>query len=308
MPRRPRSHQLEAEARRQLKEIFDGGEGWSINDLHEDYGEDLLVRIFQQQKATPLSFYVQSKATDSIARFRKKTLRFSVPLSKTHLQHWAGFWEPVFLTLYDSRSRKTYWECGQTFLETQFGSARFRKKHKTLTVDVPEANILDRHGVKRILNITKVRFQRHHDEKIGTEALLSLLEERAGLRTVGYDPRAGILLMEDHKKQKEHVFFGKAGELVGLLTQDHQDQNEIYNAIIMAGLNHMQKTIKIDSKTGTVTILDDNGLVREQHATLEDWHLSERIKTELRGPDEKIRIVRRLRRQLSKRIRSRPRA
>jgi len=304
MPKRPRSHQLEAEARRQLKDLFDGSEGWSINDLHEDYGEDLLVRIFEEEKATPFSFYVQSKATDSIHRFKKKSLRFSVPISTAHLEQWSGFWEPVFLTLYDSRSRKTYWECIQVFLEGRKGSKRLKKFNKSVTIDIPETNLLDKRGLRRILNITKARFRRHRDEEAGAKVLLSLLEERAGLQAIEYSPSSGMLWLKDRKKRSEVVFFGRMQPVIDFLIE----REGSFNRWFKGALIRMEKSFKKDRKTGNVTILDDNGLVREQYATLEDYHLEERVQKELEGPDHLVARILRLRRHLSQRTRSRPRA
>jgi hypothetical protein len=293
MPKRPRAHQLEAEARRELKEIFDGGQGWTVEDLHEDYGEDLLVRIFQQNKATPLSFYVQSKATDSIARFQKQPSKFSVRVSKGHMRHWADFWEPVVVTLYDAKTRKTYWECVQIFVEGRDGDKRIKNPGKTLTISIPYANILDKSGIKRILSITKARFQRHHDERVFAEALMNLLKERAGLHVVQYDARSGILILEDKKKRTEHVFFGRACELVSFITDDLKVS---YNDLLRDYLKRLSKTFKRDSRTGSVSILDDAGKVIEQYIKLEDWHFKERVKDELEDVEDCLKSMRRFRR------------
>jgi hypothetical protein len=59
MPNRPRSHQLEDLSRVQLRQIF-SQYGWVVWDLHPDYGEDLLVRIFSKNMATQYSFFVHS--------------------------------------------------------------------------------------------------------------------------------------------------------------------------------------------------------------------------------------------------------
>ena len=52
MPRRPRQHILEDLARAELHRVFEEF-GWAVEDLKKDYGEDLLVRIFDKGVATP---------------------------------------------------------------------------------------------------------------------------------------------------------------------------------------------------------------------------------------------------------------
>lgn len=301
MPKKPRSHQLESIARGKLKEILDGGCGWSVEDLHRDYGEDLLVRIFQQRKATPFSFYIQSKSTDSITRMRRRSSKFSVPVSKAHARQWAKFWEPVFVTLYDAKSQKTYWECIQIFLATENGKKRLKSSGNTIVIDVPEANVLDDVGVKRMFHITKSRFQRHHYETNGVEILFSLLEERAGLKVVDYNFRTGILLMEDRKGRSECTFFGIMREKLEAIFDSGKVSlsNASFNKFMLKSMNSMKNSFKKDPKTGRVTILNEDGTLKQQFDTLEDWHFAERVEDELRDLDRELREIRKLRRAIS---------
>jgi hypothetical protein len=116
MPNRPRSHILEDQARAQLIKLFSNA-GWSVEQLNADYGEDFLVRIFDNGKSTPWSFFVQSKATDNITKFKiQKRSAFSYPLKVKHLSHWEHFSTPVLITLTDVKSGNVYWECVQTYL------------------------------------------------------------------------------------------------------------------------------------------------------------------------------------------------
>lgn len=71
MPKRPRSHELEKISRNQLHELFTKA-GWVVWDLQPDYGEDLFVRIFTDNRASHYSFFVQAKATDHIERYIRK--------------------------------------------------------------------------------------------------------------------------------------------------------------------------------------------------------------------------------------------
>src|SRR5215469_6481106 len=101
MPKRTRSHQLEDLSRNRLHANFED-RGWTVEDLAKDYGEDLMVRIFDSGVATPYSFFVQAKATDRIAKFVTRGA-IAFPIETGHLRHWVRFLEPVILTLWDSK-------------------------------------------------------------------------------------------------------------------------------------------------------------------------------------------------------------
>jgi hypothetical protein len=117
MPTRPRQHVLEDLAHAALLRAV-GEAGWTVESLSNDYGEDFLVRIFRKEKATPWAMFVQSKATDSIARYLSKDLStIHYPIETRHLTHWERFWEPVVLAVYDAKSKQTYWRVVQPWLE-----------------------------------------------------------------------------------------------------------------------------------------------------------------------------------------------
>jgi hypothetical protein len=114
---RPRSHEVEDLSRNRLRDAFNGV-GWTVEDLREDYGEDLLVRIFDNGIATPLSF-VQAKGTDVIRNCVSGTGPIFVPLKRGHVNHWIEFSEPVFVALWDSKADPIYWNSVQTYFSTE---------------------------------------------------------------------------------------------------------------------------------------------------------------------------------------------
>jgi len=112
MARRPRSHQIEDLSRDRVRSAFNSL-GWTVEDLRKDYGEDLLVRIFETGVATPLMFFTQCKGTDSVENYisrGKRKLLF--PVKMRHIEHWDRFWEPVILSVWDSKTDRTYWRMG----------------------------------------------------------------------------------------------------------------------------------------------------------------------------------------------------
>ncbi|HUE37645.1 MAG TPA: hypothetical protein VMO20_09660, partial [Candidatus Acidoferrum sp.] len=187
------------------------------------------------------------------------------------------------------------------FLATENGKKRLKGSGKTIVIDVPEANVLDKAGVKRMLNITKLRFQRYHYETNGVEFLFSLLEDHAGLKVVDYDFRTGILIIEDRKGREGCYFFGITKERLELIFDSEKTSwnNASFNRLMKNSLNRMERTLKKDPKTGQITILNEDGTVKQQFDTLEDWHFFRRVEDELRDLDYELKIVRKLRRSLS---------
>jgi hypothetical protein len=183
MPKRPRSHEIEEFSRGRLRDLF-GRLGWVVWDLHPDYGEDLLVRIFTDGAATHYSFFVQAKATDHIDRYMdKEGANLNFPIDVDHLKYWEQFWEPVILTVWDSVSDITYWEIVQDYLE----SNDVNISRKRLSISIPKTNILDDIGLKRIQEETISRFQRFELTCEGVYALADLLEKSLNVKVV-YEP------------------------------------------------------------------------------------------------------------------------
>jgi hypothetical protein len=119
MPKRPRSHLIEDQSRQRLRDLF-GQLGWVMRDLYPDYGEDFLVRVFNNGIATHYSFFIQAKGTDHIEKcIRKNKEYLTYPVDIEHLEHWENFWEPVVLTVWDSKSDTTYWEIIQDCFQSK---------------------------------------------------------------------------------------------------------------------------------------------------------------------------------------------
>ena len=115
--------------------------GWTVEDLGLDYGEDLLVRIFDEGMATPWSFYVQSKATDCLDKLRMSDgLNLALRVSSAHLRHWSRFWEPVVLAFDDANCDVTYWEVIQSYLKSEGIAHSHPEPSKTTAVRVPADN------------------------------------------------------------------------------------------------------------------------------------------------------------------------
>lgn len=100
MPRRPRSHALEAESRVAFRACCPSH--WVVEDVNPDYGLAMRVSVFDARDgtATGLGFAVQLKATDAV------TDRATVRLPVDHLESWAKLDVPVLIVAYHRPSRR----------------------------------------------------------------------------------------------------------------------------------------------------------------------------------------------------------
>jgi hypothetical protein len=207
MPQRPRSHEVEDLSRNRLRDAFNGV-GWTVEDLRKDYGEDLLVRIFDNGIATPLSFFVQAKGTDVIQNYASATGPICVPLKRGHVNHWIEFSEPVFVALWESKADLIYWNCVQTYFSAEEGKAALADTTDSLRIPVNRP--LDATGLLWIHSITKSRFERNEDERQGVQALIDLLGEHLKLE-IEYDAR-GVVCVTPPGESPIVGLFGRTAE------------------------------------------------------------------------------------------------
>lgn len=209
MPKRTRSHLIESESRRRLHDLFEQS-GWVVWDLHPDYGEDFLVRIFNSGIATHYSFFVQAKATEHIDRYLSKDGKYlSFPIDLGHLEHWEQFWEPVVLTVWDAKTDTTYWEIIQDCFESDDLDKPTGKRH----INIPTTNILTKNDLKCVLDRTKTRFLRFELACEGMDALVELVEDKLNAR-ISYQPGSkSIMIYYYSDKAKEEI---SGGDLIVL--------------------------------------------------------------------------------------------
>jgi Domain of unknown function (DUF4365) len=193
MPQRPRPHELKDEAHVNLHSIF-SKVAWTLQELVNDYGEDFLVRIFENGVTTPWHFFVQSKATDHIAKWLSKDgALIRVRVDVDHVRHWQQLWQPVVLTVFDSRTETTYWQIVQSLL-VDVNRESGQRVPKTIALPVPTANRLDAAGLRRLRNLAKQWFQCFDSQRVGAKVLVERVRQQWGV-TLTYDPEGGCLML-----------------------------------------------------------------------------------------------------------------
>jgi hypothetical protein len=201
-PRRPSTHVISDQSLLHFHQAF-LSRGWAIEELDKDYGQDLLVRIFDAGQATPYSFYVQVKAVTDANRIRTADggyLRFRC--RRDNFDHWLDFWEPVVLAVWDPSLDIAYWEI------VQEPERRWDERRANCYCYIPLDNRLDRNGLRRLENRTKRRHQRYEDQRAGARILIEKLEEALGVK-IEYNPEAGVLIIERPEGGADISIFGK---------------------------------------------------------------------------------------------------
>lgn len=262
MIKRPRAHELEDLSRNKLHQAFNSV-GWTVEDLGKDYGEDCLVRVFENGVATPFTFFVQAKSSDHIESYIDKERRHvTYPVATDHIEHWKKFWEPVILTVWDSVNDVTYWESIQTFMEGHASGPLA----KTMRVKVPIDNTLDEEGLKRILARTKSRHYRFEQEQVGAKILIDLLEKELDI-TISYDAQAGILFITEKDGSAKLIAFGRYAEQVNRLAISLGVSHE---RVIEESVSFMRKTVEAFSEGSELVVASSEGTILQRFPSLED--------------------------------------
>jgi Domain of unknown function (DUF4365) len=204
-PKRPRSHVLGEEGEASAAKAF-RSQGWTVEKLSRDYGEDLLVRIFENGEATPYTFYVQVKSDSNLARRMVSNGAFlSYPIRFSHLQSWEKFWEPVIFAVWDPVHAVTYWEMIQS------PERPIRRSQTGARIYTPTDNTLDAEGLARIDARTRSRYEQLEREQHGAQALITMLESLLDVR-IGYYPQNGLLMVEEPSARLRVTVFGRIKE------------------------------------------------------------------------------------------------
>ena len=103
MPQRPRPHIQEDNSRKYFNNKIP--QEWTVEDIDNDYGVDVLIEIFNGQNATGSTFISQLKSTDK--EFQGDTV--SVQIDRKTLNYLKQRLEPALIVLYVSSDKEAYW-------------------------------------------------------------------------------------------------------------------------------------------------------------------------------------------------------
>lgn len=268
MPKRPRTHKNEDFSRNRLRDMFTQC-GWVVWDLYPDYGEDLLVRIFINETATPYSFFVQAKSTINIDKYMHRDGKhMSFPIDVDHLAHWKRFWEPVILTLWDAGSDVTYWEIVQDFLERERINEFLRKK---ISVKIPINNVLNDESMHYIYERTRERFERFELAREGIQCLVDRFQEQLGVK-ISYQIGEESLSIKYPSGNLEIALFGNTKQRLRYLASEYGvlEEEFVIGLIRSKGLERGLLTKEVTENGGV--ILHFMGNIVESFETLDEFN------------------------------------
>jgi len=100
-PLRPRQHVLEELSIRRITAVLPPE--WVVRPVASDYGIDLDVEIFEEERPTGQRFYIQAKAVERI-----QSIPTSHSVTIDHLNYWNRQASPVMIVLYDAATEVMY--------------------------------------------------------------------------------------------------------------------------------------------------------------------------------------------------------
>lgn len=264
MPKRPRSHVLGDIAVSKLIDVFTSV-GWTAEIIRQDYGEDLLVRIFEGGEATEQYFFVQSKAVESVSRYEKEYGYIRYSFKPKYVEMWRNIRHPVIVTLYDAGRDIIYWQDIQQYNEDNYLKTR-------------GINTFMFHADKSINKEGIQEFKRHIDERYddfweGSVAPIHIMNALAETYGLEIDLRAtGLIMLPRGKfvpandKGMDIIFYGKIAHRYQEVAKTSVSQQELFQEAIDRALNERER-LKRGEK---IIILDENGVKIDEFSSVEE--------------------------------------
>ena len=135
-PQRPQSHVYEDVSRDAVKRVFHDA-GWVADNVTSDYGEDVLVSVYEDGHVTGEFFFAQIKAVVSKRYIREGFVRY--PLETSTLRRWERLPLPVILITYIPKEEASYWLSVGVYL-SEHNVQPNKLTSKTLSVTIPKSN------------------------------------------------------------------------------------------------------------------------------------------------------------------------
>lgn len=134
--------QQERISRRQLCERLDEF-GWIATPPDEDLGEDFIVHIYLQRRATGVTFHLQLKSVTTLSERRKDDF-LVYDFEVKELKHWEAFSLPVVLMVWDVELREGRWALiDEVISDLDRRRPNWRNNKSKASVYIPWSNTTD---------------------------------------------------------------------------------------------------------------------------------------------------------------------
>jgi hypothetical protein len=129
-------------------------EGWSMNRLARDLGEDFLVQIFDDGRVSGLHFYLQVKSTKGFDELKAKSAptEISYPFKVKDLEHWLASAMPVILLVWDIDGRKGCWLDVPAAVDALEAESKKWRQQESATLRMPLRHGTDASGRRLLRN------------------------------------------------------------------------------------------------------------------------------------------------------------
>jgi len=174
-PKRPLSHQIGDNAQDQVRELFTS-QGWVVNSIVSDYGDDLHVQLTEGSALIPVRMYIQVKGTDDMEKSVNGDVYKISNLKKTTVSHWLNSVEPTVLVLWDVKKKFGIYG----FAEEIFHDFDPDKKIKNLSAILSKRNTLDAKSIKSFkIDAISYTCNKKYLSLLGVRSFINVNEEEA---------------------------------------------------------------------------------------------------------------------------------
>lgn len=121
--------------------------GWWTVKPDLDCGEDLLVKVVDDDVDSGLSFYFQVKTPNSLEQ-SKSTSAYRYKIKVNDIQNWSGNNVPVFILLCDAKCRMGFWVYVEDIINELNVSKRDWQTQANVTINFPKIQNIDEKGLR----------------------------------------------------------------------------------------------------------------------------------------------------------------
>ncbi len=139
-------------SRKQFEEFLEQHE-WVTGDISPDLGEDIIVRIYEGEISTGLSFYVQLKSTEDINKHILKSGGISYSFEVKDLEHWDAQIVTVVLCVWDIKRRQGWWIWINHAIQYLSEHNPAWRQKKEVKVHIPIDNEFNEKGLQKLRHL-----------------------------------------------------------------------------------------------------------------------------------------------------------
>jgi Domain of unknown function (DUF4365) len=148
MPKRTKQQEISDEALAAIQSVI-AVAGFAVEQVANDYGEDLLVQTSHAGQIDASRLWVQAKGTRTISSYTRRDGRLAISVGRGHLTRWARSADPVVVVLWDCAAATGYY--------TQIKDrSRYTMDPLTATVHFERQWVFDVDAVTRLAWVSRI--------------------------------------------------------------------------------------------------------------------------------------------------------